>query len=182
MVTLSRMSATITSMLPVGSDAKRDLISWEAVSGFVSQMASGLDQRLLAEVWMCACKAFSCKVSLFLTVGYSAHCIAGCADLRLLSLRWKNVLNAKFHPVIVASSFLLDVGAWFSFNWEIVWKVRENLPWDIVLIMRQFPLECWKGIFLPFLSLHCPEDFPLNTLRNPMFTCAGSACLHSHRV
>lgn len=43
------MSATITSMLPVGSDAKQDLIWWEAVSGFVSRMASGLDQRLLAE-------------------------------------------------------------------------------------------------------------------------------------
>lgn len=40
-------------MLPAGSDAKQDLISWEAASGFVSQMANGLDQRLLAEVWMC---------------------------------------------------------------------------------------------------------------------------------
>lgn len=49
MVTLSRMSATITLMLPAGSDAKQDLISWEAASGFVSQMANGLDQRLLAE-------------------------------------------------------------------------------------------------------------------------------------
>jgi len=74
-------------MLPVGSDAKQDLIWWEAVSGFVSRMASGLDQRLLAEVWMCACKVFSCKVSLFLTVGYSAHYKAGCADLHLLPLR-----------------------------------------------------------------------------------------------
>lgn len=50
MVTLSRMSATITLMLPVESDAKQDLISWEAASGFVSQMGSGLDQMLLAEV------------------------------------------------------------------------------------------------------------------------------------
>lgn len=49
MVTLSRMSATITLMRPVGSGAKQDLISWEAASGFVRQMASGLDQRLLAE-------------------------------------------------------------------------------------------------------------------------------------
>lgn len=49
MVTLSRMSATITLMLPAGSGAKQDLILWEAASGFVSQTASGLDQRLLAE-------------------------------------------------------------------------------------------------------------------------------------
>lgn len=38
-------------MLLVASDAKQDLILWEAASGFVSQMASGLDQKLLAEVW-----------------------------------------------------------------------------------------------------------------------------------
>lgn len=50
MVTLSRMSATITSMLPVESDAKQDLILWEAASGFVNLMGSGLDLRLLAEV------------------------------------------------------------------------------------------------------------------------------------
>lgn len=69
-------------MLPVESDAKQDLISWEAASGFVSQMGSGLDQMLLAEV--CVWKVFF--LLFFLAVVFFTHYMVGCPDLTLV---WK---------------------------------------------------------------------------------------------